>query len=372
MATCHVQNNSEEVMRILLVGNGIINENIDDASSAYDFVVQINKCKNSTKLLLEKTKYIFITNTGNPSEADSIKESLVEIYNSNLNPVNPIIFFSRNRKFNEKKINIMKTNSDDRYFMFETTSGADKYWGFPCKEVDEEFSTDHEILMLQHGMKPWEMPSTGIIAFHWLQREFGRSATIRIIGFSHEGWEGHPWEVERGLLQNFYHDTENLETSPATSEEIIESLKNDLEKMTKRSDLIINKLGTKLEILKNDRKMLHSRMKKLREEAETLLRRQKHHFEPELAAQLEHLNTLNEKVSKLEESEKSLSIENLALRKRLSEAEERNRISQETQLNLLKSIEIRQNIISGLKVRLGNTPEQRIARLFDKTFRKEH
>jgi hypothetical protein len=58
--------------------------------------------------------------------------------------------------------------------------------------------------MIKLGMGPSCMPSTGMIAYHWLSQRLKPRDSLDIAGFTFEGWEGHPWKIEKTLVKGIY------------------------------------------------------------------------------------------------------------------------------------------------------------------------
>jgi hypothetical protein len=58
--------------------------------------------------------------------------------------------------------------------------------------------------MLRAGMPPGNMPSTGMVAYHWLLKKLAPGDSLDIAGFTFEGWNRHPWEIERTIIKGVY------------------------------------------------------------------------------------------------------------------------------------------------------------------------
>ena len=73
-----------------------------------------------------------------------------------------------------------------------------KKW--PVESVSLSSSMRLEYQLRRLGMAQDAMPSTGMIAYDWLLQRLKPDDYLTVAGFTFEGWPGHPWEIERGLV----------------------------------------------------------------------------------------------------------------------------------------------------------------------------
>jgi hypothetical protein len=176
---------------IALVGNGPITEDYRSFISEHEIVVRMNLCANLDKTG-DKTDFIALVNSG---------RSVMVIFD-NAEALEPA-------RRNCKKIWIVRHtsvvaslkknffyNKDDPYegrdFSFRI---ARKFAPTPCEMFEANIWEDASRIILAHGGDN-KQPSTGLLTFLRLQ-ELYPGKIVNLFGFTHEGWEGHPWDAEK-------------------------------------------------------------------------------------------------------------------------------------------------------------------------------
>lgn len=176
---------------IALVGNGPISQDYSSFVSEHDVVVRMNLCGNLDRTG-DRTDFIALVNSG---------QSAVHICN-NAEALEPV---RRNcqKIWTVRHTSVVSTlkkkfffNKDDPYegrdFSFQI---ARKFAPTPCEMFGPNIWEDaSKIIVAQGGGN--KQPSTGLLTFLRLQ-ELYPGRIVNLFGFTHEGWEGHPWDAER-------------------------------------------------------------------------------------------------------------------------------------------------------------------------------
>lgn len=187
------------VVNYLLVGNADIgDEALMRLGDWADVIVQMNKCRHLDRLPAEKTRHVVVTNTGVPTR--SIVGFFVTVVRKKI-PRDTDLLFTRNEQFYAEKMERLRLAESAWFPKFECTFKKELVVGkVPTAEVDYDFTEALEGRMRAAGMRDWQMPSTGMVAFEWFNARRAPGDEVKLIGFTHEGWGGHPWAVEKKLL----------------------------------------------------------------------------------------------------------------------------------------------------------------------------
>ena len=109
--------------------------------------------------------------------------------------------FSRNALFHRLKGKLVRLASERRardYITCNKRCRQSLPW--PVEEISFISTLKLEYKLLKAGMKFGWMPSTGMIAYHWLRQKVERGDSLDITGFTFEGWGGHPWHIEKTMV----------------------------------------------------------------------------------------------------------------------------------------------------------------------------
>ena len=193
-------------MRYLLVGNAPI-DGMEASIRDADVIIQTNKCLHVDLIPQEKTKYVIITNTGTPSKkvVRHVRKLLARKKLSDFSLV-----FARNEAYSEEKIRRLKAAATGFFRIFRS------YRSFRCPldkkaiaaefkliEIEAAFSAELDQRLMALGMKEDQLPSTGLIAFEWIKTLMRPGDHLEPIGFTHQGWDGHPWTIEAQLVRPY-------------------------------------------------------------------------------------------------------------------------------------------------------------------------
>ena len=183
-------------MRYLLVGNGPSTDIANKAKHA-DAVIQLNGCAHREAIAPEKMSHVCVVNTCDPANIERVVSMLrgLEL------PAQTRIVFTRNHIFYWLKAfaGWLKLSDGVQYFLpFKIDLGR-------AGETVSLLDTCRlEFRMLRAGMPSGNMPSTGMVAYDWLSKKLRPGDSLDIAGFTFEGWNWHPWGLERTIIKGVY------------------------------------------------------------------------------------------------------------------------------------------------------------------------
>lgn len=184
-------------MRYLLVGNGPTNDVGVKAKHA-DAVIQINDCQHNDQAIAEKTRYIFVSNSG-----DTSLPLLDHILRHKYSFPNAQIICARNPLYYTVKKWLLRLRGNSLVPNYEILPAWERLTGRIFVSFLQTMRL--EFKLRKHGMAPSLMPSTGMIAYHWLCQRLEPADSLDLVGFTFEGWEHHPWDIERKLVKGIYY-----------------------------------------------------------------------------------------------------------------------------------------------------------------------
>ena len=200
-------------MRFLLVGNGPSTDIKDKARHA-EAVVQINSCEHSQSIATDKTIAVFVANAGMEIR-DRIMGGLLA---KRQHIPNAKLILAKNPAFYRLKGWAATLKKSWMAPHYRLSSGWEKF-SWPMQTVSLTTTLTLEYLLRSRGMMPSLMPSTGMIAYYSLLRSLRPGDSLDVTGFTFEGWEGHPWQIEsqlvRGTYPPGYRDDPSYEKRPA-------------------------------------------------------------------------------------------------------------------------------------------------------------
>lgn len=193
-------------MRYLLVGNAPIDGQEASIRDA-DVIIQTNKCLHVDLIPQEKTRYVIITNTGTPSRKVVRHVRRLRV-GKKLGDFS--LVFARNEEYSLEKVRRLKATATGLFRFFRS------YRSFRCPldkkalaaefkliEISLDFSAQLDKRLMALGMKEDQLPSTGLIAFEWIKTLMQPGDHLEPIGFTHQGWDGHPWTIEAQLVRPY-------------------------------------------------------------------------------------------------------------------------------------------------------------------------
>lgn len=203
---------------IMIVGNGPVAEGTAAIVDAADFVVRFNFSRNYERAGT-RTDAIVVCNTGRPAHAmlgsAEWRESASVLATAEIWSVRDPAKFAALKPVLAVSHPHLDDFCDDRtedFAAFALSSG--KLHSIIPASVHE----DVDAVLAGHGEEPYVVPSSGLIAmFHILCHARFVQSEIVLAGFSHEGWDGHPFAAERRLVDSLVAEGRLRRLSPAPS-----------------------------------------------------------------------------------------------------------------------------------------------------------
>lgn len=191
--------------RIMIVGNGDVPEGAAARIDAADRVIRFNECRNFGAAG-SRTDVVAVCNTGRPARA---MLSGTWLDSPAVSACSEIWSVRDPGKFGEMRLLLAVSHPELDDFCDDYTAGfataaevCDKRHRVLSRDVHE--SVDHALLAFEPG--PYVVPSSGMIVVAQVLADVlvdpGREQDqIFLAGFSHEGWDGHPFAAERQLIE---------------------------------------------------------------------------------------------------------------------------------------------------------------------------
>ncbi|MDB5524390.1 MAG: putative urease accessory protein [Rhizobium sp.] len=188
---------------IMIIGNGEIDAGLAGTIDAADLVMRFNDCR-SVGNGGSKTDIIAVCNTGRPGkkmlEEPGWKDNPAVLAASSIWCVRDP------ERFNAMRVPLSVSHPELDDFCDDYTAG---FAGF----ADQTDKTFHVISAATHDRldreiaafapPPYVVPSTGLVAIAEVLGAFQRKGDrVFVVGFSHHGWEWHPWDAERQWMES--------------------------------------------------------------------------------------------------------------------------------------------------------------------------
>lgn len=179
-------------MNIFLVGNGPTSD-LSKMIDAGDVVIRMNKVPTYGKTTGTKTDILVLVNTGTPGEellsAKGVaKNKAFKGARQIRLPCSPARVIQRRAAYPERAHQLTE---------FSHLTKLPAYNGKIISFVPYQILVDLEAKLDS------PMPSTGMILTEQLVMTRQPGDTIYLVGFGHEGWDGHPWAKEKALTDSY-------------------------------------------------------------------------------------------------------------------------------------------------------------------------
>ncbi|MEP7454125.1 Urease operon accessory protein [Phyllobacterium sp. SB3] len=187
---------------IVIVGNGPVDRALSLTIDRADLVIRFNDCR-SVQGGSNRTDVVAVCNTGRPA-----KSMLASKKWRQLHPVNQAaeIWCVRDpKKMRSLKPVLATTHPELEDFCDDRTAAFEDFCvltGKRCIIIGKAFQDDVEAALDPFGPSPYVVPSSGMIVIETVLQSY-KSSTVCIVGFSHEGWELHPFGAEKRLVQHY-------------------------------------------------------------------------------------------------------------------------------------------------------------------------
>jgi hypothetical protein len=182
--------------KIALIGNGPVKEDWSEAVDGCDHVFRFNFCTTDCARTGNRTDYLVINNVGRPAF-----EMLTRALPSCADGAE--IVFGRNV---ETHFDYYERCGFDKYRLSLVSTEAamvrclgPRRWG----RVDAgDYNQVFRRLIDLDGRADFLMPSLGFATLEIILTR-RPEAVVHLVGFTFEGWKGHPWEKERLLAERY-------------------------------------------------------------------------------------------------------------------------------------------------------------------------
>jgi hypothetical protein len=189
-------------MRYLLVGNGPAPD-ISALAAKSDYVIQINGCRHAEQIPPHLTRYVFLVNTG----IEAATRAATELYEKRALLPNARIVLARNPAFYLMKKWALRAKGNWHWRDCDLCHAWKKLRGiWPIEVYPFLHTLNLDLELTTHGMQGSMQPSTGLLAYEWITSRLTPMDRLDIAGFTFEGWDGHPWEIERRVVVPVYPD----------------------------------------------------------------------------------------------------------------------------------------------------------------------
>lgn len=183
--------------RIALVGNGPIDPPHAATIDAHDIVVRFNSCANYG-VTGTKTDAIVICNSGVSGKRFAVEPDAIDAFalasTEELwfaKPLEVVIFEER-----------LSGERHDLCGDYTREIVASRATSCPWIVFDYRTYMEAKHAITNRGASVVAQPSTGLIALFHIKRTLWWPR-VTLYGFTHQGWEGHDWAVERAIFNAF-------------------------------------------------------------------------------------------------------------------------------------------------------------------------
>lgn len=183
-------------MRYLLVGNA---PNCTDAvakkAEHADAVVQCNNCAYARMLPSVQHNYVFVTNTvRRPGTIRALEHRLTSLRSLPAFASTDIVLCR-----NPYAYALGRRIFRGRFDVYRRSSVLSRFW--PVRTVSFASTVRLHMSLLKRGMEIRQVPSTGMVAYDWVRRRLQPGDSLLLVAFTHQGWQGHPWHLEREIMR---------------------------------------------------------------------------------------------------------------------------------------------------------------------------
>jgi len=187
--------------QIMIVGNGAVDEGAAPLIDAADMVIRFNGSRNFGAAG-RKTDVIAVCNTGRPGAAMLADP---EWRDSEAVRRTAEIWSVRDpEKFADLKPQLAISHPELGDFCDDYTDGFATFARANGKQHRIINRSVHDALddaLLALGAEPYVVPSSGLVVIQALLSDPRHASdTIILAGFGHSGWDGHPFDAERRLV----------------------------------------------------------------------------------------------------------------------------------------------------------------------------
>jgi hypothetical protein len=185
----------------MIVGNGEIGDNARETIAEAAFVMRFNDCRSAHEDAA-RTDVVVVCNTGRP--ARKMLEEPEWRAHPSVKAAQAIWCVRDPEKFAEMRSPLAQSHPELDDFCDDYTEGFRVFAENEGKSFRIIARDVHERLdeaLSAFSPAPYVVPSTGLVAIaDLIEHHLVADDRIALSGFSHQGWEGHPWDAERKYL----------------------------------------------------------------------------------------------------------------------------------------------------------------------------
>jgi len=186
----------------MVVGNGDIGPNAREAIAGAHAVVRFNDCRSAGEDAA-RTDIVVVCNTGRPGK--KMLEDPTWRAHPSVVAAGEIWCVRDPAKFDEMRAPLAATHPELDDFCDDYSEGFRAYAGSAGKGFRVIPRGVHERLdeaLAAFSPAPYVTPSTGLVTIaDLIESRMQADDRIGLAGFSHQGWDGHPWDAERRYLE---------------------------------------------------------------------------------------------------------------------------------------------------------------------------
>lgn len=190
----------ETVRTVAVVGNGPVSWLDSFRIDRCDVVIRFNEWKNYRRHGGRRADVLCICNTGAPARK-FIERNLIggAPFIERISEV----WFPRDEEVHKRHASVFDPDAPASEFedLSEGLVSSNRLSGKRLIHFSGAFNQAVFDSLSRRAVGPFLCPSTGILAIEYVlcNPRFAGSRKF-VFGFSHQGWDGHPWQAERALL----------------------------------------------------------------------------------------------------------------------------------------------------------------------------
>ncbi|TPP11821.1 Urease operon accessory protein [Rhizobium glycinendophyticum] len=193
-----------QARQVMIVGNGPVDDGVASLIDAADLVIRFNGSRNFG-VAGRRTDIVAVCNTGRPGAAMLADP---EWRDSEAVRRTAEIWSVRDpEKFGDLKPALAISHPELDDFCDDYTDGFASFAAAKGKRHRIIHRDVHEALdetLLALDAEPYVVPSSGLVVIEALLSDPAHAEdTIILAGFGHTGWDGHPFEAERRLVDRY-------------------------------------------------------------------------------------------------------------------------------------------------------------------------
>lgn len=186
----------------MIVGNGDIGNKARETIAEASFVMRFNDCRSAGPDAV-RTDVVVVCNTGRPGKM--MLEEPAWRDHASVRAAQAIWCVRDPAKFAEMRVSLSVTHPELDDFCDDYTEGFRVFAeneGKGFRVIPRDVHERLDAALSELSPAPYVAPSTGLLAIaDLIDNHLAPEDRIALAGFSHEGWEGHPWDAERQYFE---------------------------------------------------------------------------------------------------------------------------------------------------------------------------